>query len=142
MVLACVSNKPLYYCMHTNVKCKLSCTVATYSQLFQNLLFHTMQTLALQGRFSELVEMLPTNCYSTVCKLRKMSSTQFSDVDEMTHGTLSECDDAKVINNHLITYIMNKCTDDVVLLCSVLENVVSSDKKKQLQDLGIILCRL
>ena len=82
--------------------------------------------------------MLPTNCYSTVCKLRKMSSTQFSDVDEMTRGILSECDDAKVINNHLITYIMNKCADDVVLLCNVLENVVSSDNKKQLHDLGIV----
>ena len=94
--------------------------------------------LELQKRFSELVELLPTNCYSTVCKLRKLSLTQFSDVEEITHGILSECDDAKVINNHLITYIMNKCADDVVLLCSVLENVVSVNKKKQLQDLGIV----
>ena len=84
--------------------------------------------------------MLPTNCYSTVCKLRKLSLTQFSDVEEMTRGILSECDDAKVINNHLITYIMNKCADDVVLLCSVLENVVSTNKKKQLQDIGIVCC--
>ena len=106
--------------------------------MFQNLLFHTLQTSALQRRVSELVEMLPTNCYSTVCKLKKMSLTQFSDVDEMTRGILSECDDAKVINNQLITYIMNKCAHDVVLLCSVLENVVSSDKKKQLQNLGIM----
>ena len=84
--------------------------------------------------------MLPTNCYSTVCKLKKLSLTQFSDVDEMTHGILSECDDAKVINNHLITYIMNKCADDVLLLRSVLENVVSTNKKKQLQDIGIVCC--
>ena len=70
-----------------------------------------------------------------------MSSTQFNDVDEKTRGILSEWNDAKVINNHFITYIMNKCADDVVLLCSVLENVVSSDKKKQFQNLGIIDCR-
>ena len=70
-----------------------------------------------------------------------MSLTQFSDVDEMTRGLLSECDDAKVINNQLITYIMNKCADDVVLLCSVLENVVSSDKKKQLHNIGIVYCK-
>ena len=71
-----------------------------------------------------------------------MSLTQFSDVDEMTHDILSECDDANVINHQLITYIINKCADDVVLLRSVLENVVSSDKKKQLQDLGIRYCVL
>ena len=83
---------------------------------------------------SELVELLPTNCYSTVCKLRKM--TTFVDVDQKMGGTLSECDDARVINNQLLSYIINKCAGNALLLCDVLKNVVSIDKIKQLQDLG------
>ena len=93
--------------------------------------------VAIQRRFSELVELLPTNCYSTVCKLRKI--TNFTDVDEKMSDILSECDDARVINNQLLSYIINKCAGNVVLLCDVLKNVVSADKIKQLQDLGIVL---
>ena len=91
----------------------------------------------MQKRCSELaiVELLPTNCYSTVCKLRKMIN--FTDIDEKMSDTLSECDDARVINNQLLSYIINKCAGNVVLLCDVLENVVSTDKIKQLQDLGM-----
>ena len=60
----------------------------------------------------------------------------FTDVDEKMSDTLSECDDARVINNQLLSYIINKCAGDVVLLCDVLKNVVSTDNIKQLQDLG------
>ena len=59
----------------------------------------------------------------------------FTDVDEKMSDTLSECDDARVINNQLLSYIINKCAGDVVLLCDVLKNVVSTDNIKQLQDL-------
>ena len=91
-------------------------------------------TVVIQRRFSELVEMLPSNCYSTVCKLRRM--TNFTDVDEKMSDTLAKCDDSRVINNQLLSYIINKCAGDVVLLCDVLKNVASTNKKKQLQDLG------
>ena len=90
--------------------------------------------IVIQKRFSEIVEMLPSNCYSTVYKLRKM--TNFTDVNEKMSDALSECDDAGVINNQLLSYIINKCAGDVVLLCDVLKNVASTNKKKQLQDLG------
>ena len=60
----------------------------------------------------------------------------FTDVNEKISDTLSECDDARVINNLLLSYIINKCAGDVVLLCDVLKNVVSTDNIKQLQDLG------
>ena len=88
----------------------------------------------MERRRSELVKLLPTNCYSTVCKLRKM--TTFVDVDKTMGDTLSECDDARVINNQLLSYIIDKCAGNALLLCDVLKNVVSIDKIKQLQDLG------
>ena len=65
--------------------------------------------------------------------------TNFSDVDEKMSDKLSECDDARVINNQLLSYIISKCAGNVVLLCDVLKNVVSTDKKKQLHDLGIVI---
>ena len=90
--------------------------------------------VAMERRISELVKLLPTNCYSTVCKLRKM--TTFADVDEKMGDILSECDDARVINNQLLSYIISKCAGNGLLLCDVLKNVVSTDKMNQLQDLG------
>ena len=92
----------------------------------------------MERRRSELVELLPTNCYSTVCKLRKM--TTFVDADEKMGDILSECDDARVINNQLLSYIIDKCAGNALLLCDVLKNVVSTDKIKQLQDLGTYIC--
>ena len=64
--------------------------------------------------------------------------TNFTDVDEKMSDTLSECDDARVFNNQLLSYIINKCAGDVLLLCDVLKNVVSTNRKKQLQDLGML----
>ena len=93
--------------------------------------------IAIQERFSNIVELLPTNCYSTVCKLRKM--VIFTDVEDKMSGTLSECDDARVINNQLLSYIINKCAGNIALLCDVLENVVSTDKKDHLLNLGIVV---
>ena len=108
-------------------------TVCVYTLLRIYLNNHFV--IAIQERINELVELLPTNCYSTVCKLRKM--TNFTDVDEKMSDILSECDDARIINNQLLSYIINKCAGNVVLLCDVLKNVVSTDKKEQLQNLGI-----
>ena len=108
-------------------------TVCVYTLLRIYLNNHFV--IAIQETINELVELLPTNCYSTVCKLRKM--TNFTDVDEKMSDILSECDDARVINNQLLSYIINKCVGNVVLLCDVLKNVVSTDKKEQLQNLGI-----
>ena len=61
--------------------------------------------------------------------------TNFSDVDERMSNILSECDDARHINNQLLSYIIGKCTGNVVLLCDVLGNVVSTDKKNHLDNL-------
>ena len=52
--------------------------------------------------------------------------------------TLSKCDDARIINNQLLSYIVNKCDGNFAMLCDVLDKVVSTDKKKQYQELGII----
>ena len=82
----------------------------------------------------KLVDLLPTNCYSTVCKLSKM--THFSDANEKMRDMLSQCDDARVINHQLLSYIIAKCAGNVLLLRDVLENVVSTDKKKELQIFG------
>ena len=92
-------------------------------------------TIALQERYGELAKLLPTNCYSTVCKLRTM--TTFTDVDERMSNLLSECDDARVINHQLLLYIVEKCNGNTVLLFNVLEDVVSGNKKNQLQHLGM-----
>ena len=97
-------------------------------------------TLALKRSFNELAVLLPTNCYSTVCKLRKM--TNFTDVDEKMGDRLSRCDDARHINNQLLSYIISKCAGNVVLLCDVLKNVVSTDKKNQLESLVNGMCAL
>ena len=82
-----------------------------------------------------MVELLPTNCYSTVCKLRKI--TILSDVDEKMSDTLTKCD-ARIINTQLLSYIVNKCAGNFAMLCDVLDNVVSTDKKKHFQELGIV----
>ena len=95
--------------------------------------------MVIQERLSEIAGLLPTNCYSTICKLRKF--TNFADVDEKMGSELSKHDDARVINNLLLSYIINKCAGNVVLLWDALENVVSTSKKKQLQDLGIHHCK-
>ena len=94
--------------------------------------------IVIQGKFSELVELLPTNCYSTICKLRKMAI--FADVDEKMSSKLSEHDDASVINDQLLSYIVDKCAGNVVLLWDVLEEVVSTNKKKQLRIGMKVLC--
>ena len=93
-----------------------------------------MFTIGMQRKYSKLVELLPTNCYSTVCKLSKM--TNFSDVNEKMRDMLLQCDDARVINHQLLSYIIAKCASNVPLLCDVLENIVSTDKKKELQVFG------
>ena len=68
--------------------------------------------------------------------------TNFTDVDERMNNILSECDDARHINNQLLSYIINKCADNVVLLCNVLRNVVSTDKKNHLDNLVNGMCTL
>ena len=73
--------------------------------------------MVIQERFSEIAGLLPTNCYSTICKLQKF--TNFADVDEKMGGELSEHDDARAINNLLLSYIINKCAGNVVLLYDV-----------------------
>ena len=62
--------------------------------------------------------------------------TNFTDIDEKMSDILSECDDARHINNQLLSYIISKCAGNVVLLCDVLKNVVSTDKKNQLDNLA------
>ena len=68
--------------------------------------------------------------------------TIFTDVDEKMGDKLSECDDARHINNQLLSYIISKCASNVVLLCDVLKNVVSTDKKNQLDTLFNGMCAL
>ena len=127
-------NFTFYVNAHRCVRTSCACIyVATY--VYISIIIFNF--IAIQGRMNELVELLPTNCYSTVCKLRKM--TNFTDVDEKMSDILSECDDARVINNQLLSYIIKKCAGNVVLLCDVLKNVVSTDKKEQLQDLGMVI---
>ena len=93
--------------------------------------------VAIKERIDELVALLPTNCYSTVCKLRKMIN--FTDVDERMSDLLSECDDARVINDQLLSYVMNKCATNALVLYDVLVNLVPTNMKKQLQYLGMYI---
>jgi len=89
----------------------------------------------IKGKIDELVALLPTNCYSTVCKLRKMIN--FTDIDERMSDLLSECDDARVINHHLLSYVIESCATNALVLYDVLENLVPTNMKKQLQYLGM-----
>ena len=118
--------------------CKNIFVTNTYTFILAMLLAVWYFCIVIQGKFSELVELLPTNCYSTICKLRKM--VNFADVDEKMSSKLSEHDDASVINDQLLSYIVDKCAGNVVLLWDVLEEVVSTSKKKQLRIGMKVLC--
>ena len=89
-----------------------------------------LNILDLSKRLDVLAELLPTNCYSTVCKLKKI--TIFSDVHDEFHDKLAECDNASVVNKQLLSYLYEKCCNDMHRLYDVLVDLVAADKQKQL----------
>ena len=85
----------------------------------------------LSKKFDSLAMLLPTNCYSTVCKLRKKPN--FSDVDDaIGDKLLLECDNASIINKQLLSYLYKKCFNDLHVLYDILEQLVAADKLVQL----------
>jgi len=78
-----------------------------------------------------LAELLPSNCYSTICKLGRIP--KFSDVrDEIGDKLLLECDDGNIVNKQLLGYLYKKCCNDLHKFYDVLEQLVSAEKLNHL----------